>query len=166
MVTQNSSFTNGNLEVQEGRSRSVCLQNFLPFCQYIFHLLDGGFHYINTKYKGAVINKAFNSGKARLDLTQGMWQQLHWGVWIQSSQYNLPRNSLCHWALYNCYCMEWTGSHSPLCHVLPLGHQLWCLLFNFQLWRFLLPQQFNCHPEMIVITVQGLLVVYAKTLKQ
>ena len=91
MVSQNSSFTNGNLEVQEGRSRSVCLQNFLPFCQYIFHLLDGGFLYINTKYKGAVINKAFNCGKARLDLTQGMWQQLHWGVWIQSSQYNLPR---------------------------------------------------------------------------
>ncbi|KAG2624894.1 hypothetical protein PVAP13_3KG179600 [Panicum virgatum] len=72
VVTQNSSFTNGNLEVQEGRSRSVCLQNFLPFCQYIFHLLDGGFLYINTKYKGAVINKAFNCGKARLDLTQGM----------------------------------------------------------------------------------------------
>jgi len=39
---------------------------------YIFHQLDGGFLYINTKYKGAVINKAFNSGKARLDLTQGM----------------------------------------------------------------------------------------------
>jgi len=39
---------------------------------YIFDLLDGGFHYINTKYKGAVINKVFDSGKARLDLTQGM----------------------------------------------------------------------------------------------
>jgi len=44
-----------------------------PFASiYIFHLMDGGFLYINTKYKGAVINKAFNSGKARLDLTQGM----------------------------------------------------------------------------------------------
>ncbi|KAG2616666.1 hypothetical protein PVAP13_3NG249384 [Panicum virgatum] len=38
VVSQNSSFTNGNLEVQEGRSRSVCLQNFLPFCQYIYFI--------------------------------------------------------------------------------------------------------------------------------
>lgn len=40
------------------------------------------------------------------------------------------------------------------------------LLFNFQLWRFLLSQEFNCHPAMIVITVQCLLVVYDMILKQ
>ena len=134
---------------------------------YIFDLLDGGFHYINTKYKGAVINKVLDSGKARLDLTQGMWQQLHWGVWIQSCLFNLPRNRLWHWGLYNCYFMEWTGSYSLLPCVTtgsPAVMSPFILLLNFQLWRFLLSQLFNCHPAMIVITVQVILVVYPMTL--
>jgi hypothetical protein len=44
---------------------------FCPFAS-IYISSAGWLLYINTKYKEAVINKAFNSGKARLDLTQGM----------------------------------------------------------------------------------------------
>jgi len=168
VLTQNSSFTNGNLERQEGRYRCVCLQNFLPFCQYIYLICwMAASSALTLKYKGAVINKVFDSGKARLDLTQGMWQQLHWGVWIQSCLFNLPRNRLWHWGLYYCYCMEWTGSYSLLPCVTtgsPAVMSPFILLFNFQLWRFLLSQLFNCHPAMIVITVQVILVVYPMTL--